>query len=333
MKVLSDVKGLTSDEGEGEVLRRVAAKFKIGVPNWALNASAAVRRQYLPSAEELRTTPAERADPIGDDPHQKCEGLIHRYPDRALLMPTHSCAVYCRFCFRRSKVGKTAALSERRLAAAFAYLERHRRIREVILSGGDPLLLPASGLEKIFHRLKRIKHIRLLRIHTRIPVAVPRALSPMKLRAIDAVGLPVYAVIHCNHAAELHAETLTAIAALKRVCAGVLAQTVLLKGVNDDADTLEALLRRLVENGVLPYYLHHPDLAEGTSHFRVGIARGRALMAELTRRLSGLCRPQYVLDIPGGFGKVPISPQYINRNKNGWWLTDCRGGTHFYSED
>lgn len=338
-KVL-DVKGLLAATAEttdaerttADDIRRLGDKFRVGVPSWALSSSAPVKRQYLPNIRELRTTAAERADPIGDHRHKKCEGLIHRYRDRALLMPTHNCAVYCRFCFRRHEVGKAAAMSEAELDRAFAYLAANEQIKEVILTGGDPLLLGARPLEAIIRRLELIKHIQVLRIHSRLPVAVPDALTAAKLRVLGRCPLPLYVVIHCNHGDELTAAALAALAALRRSGAVLLAQTVLLKGVNDELAALEGLFRLLVRNRVLPYYLHHPDLAEGTSHFRLGIKRGRQLAAELRRRVSGLCRPQYVLDIPGGFGKVPISPSHIRRRKNGWLLTDLDGETHFYGE-
>lgn len=325
-------KGSSSAEREA-VRRKIAAKFKIAAPPGIARAPKALQRQYLPSAEELKTTKAELSDPIGDDPHQKVAGLIHRYPNRVLLMPIYKCAAYCRFCFRRNKVGKAADLTRGQLLEAISYIKNHKEIKEVILSGGDPLLLSAEKLAVILRRLARIPHVRTLRIHSRLPITAPRALSKMKLRVLAASEIPLYAALHCNHADELQAPALAAVAALRRSVSGVLAQTVLLKGVNDDADVLEQLCRRLVENGILPYYLHHPDLAAGTGHFRVSIARGRELAAELEKRLGGFFRPRYVLDIPGGFGKTVIAAANINRYKDGWRLRDWRGDYHFYRDD
>jgi lysine 2,3-aminomutase len=296
---------------------RVETRYEIAVtPAMAAlidtqDAQDPIARQFIPSAAELVVSAGERADPIGDRRHSPVAGIVHRYPDRVLLKPLLVCPVYCRFCFRRESVGADGGvLPAAALDRALAYIADHKEIWEVILSGGDPLILAPARLAAIIARLDAIDHVAVIRIHTRVPVVAP-ALITASLVAALGVETPVYVVLHCNHAREL---TAAARAACRRLVAAglpMLAQTVLLKGVNDDAPTMAALLRALVANRIKPYYLHHGDLAPGTAHFRTTIAAGQELMRMLRGRLSGLCQPSYTLDIPGGFGKVPIGPGHI----------------------
>lgn len=292
---------------------------------------AALRRQYLPHADELVIDPIELGDPIGDATHAPVKGIVHRYPDRVLLKPMHACAVYCRFCFRRESVGPGAeALNARELEAALDYLRADPRIWEVILSGGDPLLLSPRRLKAIVGALSAIDHVGVVRVHTRLPVADPARVTAAMVRALKCEKA-VYAVVHCNHASELTAAARAACSRLVDAGIPMLAQSVLLKGVNDDAETLEALFRALTAARIKPYYLHHPDLARGTGHFRVALAAGRALMRRLRGRLSGIAQPAYMLDIPGGFGKVPVGPDYLAPAADGGWsVTDPAGGVHDY---
>jgi lysine 2,3-aminomutase len=293
-------------------------------------ASDPIRRQFIPAGEELVVAREELGDPIGDETHAPVKGIVHRYRDRVLLKPLHACAVYCRFCFRRENVGPGGdALDEAELEAAFGYIRGHDEIWEVILSGGDPLLLSPRRLKRVVAALGEIPHIGVIRIHTRIPVADPARVTPALVRALKC-GKAVYVVLHCNHADELAAETRAACARLIDAGLPMLAQSVLLKGVNDDAGTMERLLRALVAARIKPYYLHHGDLAHGTGHFRTGIAQGQAILRDLRGRVSGLCQPTYVLDIPGGHGKVPIGPTYLREGEDGWVVTDPAGMAHDY---
>lgn len=292
-----------------------------------------ITRQFLPDERELETAAFERADPIGDDAHSPVPGLVHRYPDRVLLKLLSACPVYCRFCFRRESVGvgKDAGLSEQALDAALRYVEERPQIFETILTGGDPLVLSARRLRGLSERLARIPHVQVLRVHTRAPIVSPRLATLDRLRALTASGKAVYMVLHVNHPRELTREAVEAVERIRAAGIATLSQTVLLSGVNDAADTLERLMRALVAARIIPYYLHHPDLAPGTGHFRIGLDEGRRLYAELARRLSGLALPSYVLDIPGGYGKVPAQQSHVERDQNGdWRVTDRSGVAHSY---
>ncbi len=288
--------------------------------------------QFLPQAAELETTSAELADPIGDQAHSPVPGIVHRYPDRVLLKIIGVCAVYCRFCFRREMVGPGAetALSPRALEDAFAYIEAHPDIWEVILTGGDPFMLSARRMREIVGRLNQIPHVRIIRFHTRVPIAAPERVDAALVNALKAEDLTSYVAIHVNHARELTPKVRAALARLADAGIPLLSQSVLLRGVNDDAQTLATLFRSLVAYRVKPYYLHHPDMAPGTAHFRLSIPEGQELMRALRGRLSGLAMPTYVLDIPGGAGKIPLTPGYLGQNGGDFTVTDYCGGTHTY---
>jgi len=291
-----------------------------------------IARQFVPDAAELETQPQERADPIGDHAHSAVDGVVHRYPDRALLKLTATCAVYCRFCFRREMVGPGAeSLSPQQLDAALGYIAAHQEIWEVILTGGDPLVLSPRRLKQVMTRLAAIDHVKVVRVHTRIPAAEPSRVTPELAKALRASGKATYVVLHANHARELTPAARDACALLIDAGIPMLSQSVLLSGVNDDAATLGALMRALVECRIKPYYLHHADLAPGTSHLRTSIERGQELMRELRGRYSGLCQPGYVLDIPGGHGKTPIGPSYLREDGPGrYCVEDFNGGLHSY---
>ena len=314
-----------------EVLDQVAAGFRIRISPEMLDVVQhdAIARQFVPSGAELNIRPEELYDPIGDAAHSPTRGLTHRYPDRVILTATHSCEVYCRFCFRREAVGEEATLPDGDMDAALNYIAATPAIWEVILTGGDPLILSPRRLAAIMGRLDAIPHVQIVRFHTRVPVVAPHRVSKDLILALQARPT-VYVVLHSNHSAEL---TEPATAALRRLSdAGIpiLSQTVLLRGINDDADTLEALFRGLLARRVTPYYLHHCDLARGTSHFRTTIAAGQAIMAQLRGRMSGIGIPTYVIDIPDGFGKVPIGPDYLSHDKEGYLITDWQGRQHRY---
>ncbi len=288
-----------------------------------------IARQFVPDARELEQSPLERSDPIGDDAFSPTEGIVHRYPDRVLLKVVNACAVYCRFCFRREMVGPgRGGMSPAALAAALDYIRAHPQIWEVILSGGDPLVLSARRLKDVVARVAAIDHVKVIRVHTRVPAVAPERISAALVRALRAPGKATFVVLHVNHPREL---TKAARAACARfIDAGIpmLSQSVLLRGVNDDVETLGALMRSLIACRIKPYYLHHADLAPGTAHLRTTIAEGQALMRALRGRYSGLCQPAYVLDIPDGHGKSPIGPNYLS--EDGAVVEDFQGQRHDY---
>jgi lysine 2,3-aminomutase len=287
-----------------------------------------IARQFVPTAAELATHPQERADPIGDAAHSPVEGVVHRYPDRVLLKLLHACPVYCRFCFRREMVGPGGiqSLSPESLARALAYIRAQPGIWEVILTGGDPLALSARRLGEVMAALAEIAHVKVVRLHTRVPAVDPSRVTPDLVAALRRFGGAVYVALHANHPRELTVAARAACARLIDAGIPMLSQSVLLKGVNDDAEVLEALMRAFVETRIKPYYLHHADMAPGTAHLRTTLAEGQALMRALLGRVSGLCRPEYVLDIPGGYGKSPVGPVYLD--EGGREIEDFRGGRH-----
>ena len=317
----------------GPALAEVARRYAIAVtPDMARLIDRAdpadpIARQFVPSTDELAVRPEESADPIGDGAHTPVPGLVHRYADRALLKVIHACPVYCRFCFRREMVGPGQAppLAGEALEAALAYLAAHEEIREVILTGGDPFMLSARRAAEIVARLEAIPHIRVLRWHTRVPAVDPGRVSAAFAAAIAPRRAAGWVAIHANHPRELTESAALAIGRLRKAGLTLVSQSVLLKGVNDDADTLAALMRGFVELGVKPYYLHHADLAPGTSHFRTTIAEGQALMRALHARVSGLALPTYVLDIPGGVSKAPLTPAYLREGAAGRQVLSAAG--------
>ena len=292
-----------------------------------------IARQFLPDPAELATLPEERADPIGDLVHSPVEGIVHRYPDRVLLKAVHVCPVYCRFCFRREMVGPEGlgTLSPAALDAALAYIAARPEIWEVILTGGDPLVLAPRRLREIMERLAGIAHVKIVRFHTRVPVVDPARIDAALVAALKACGKTVYVALHANHSRELTEDARAAIARIVDAGMVMISQTVLLRGVNDDAAVLADLMRAFVENRVKPYYLHHPDLAPGTAHFRLSLAEGRTLVDSLRGRISGLCQPAYILDIPGGHGKVRADSTAVEETDDGCFrLRDFRGAAHRY---
>jgi lysine 2,3-aminomutase len=278
-----------------------------------------IARQFIPDPAEVIFQPNERADPIGDDAFSPVEGIVHRYPDRVLLKLTHTCPVYCRFCFRREMVGPGGrrALTAEQRNAAYNYIKRHPEIWEVILTGGDPLVLSPSALRTAVDALGAIDHVKIIRLHTRVPVVEPERITGELAKALRTLGKTTYVALHANHPRELSPAARLACARIVDAGIPMLSQTVLLRGVNDDVETLSTLMRAFVECRIKPYYLHHADLAPGTSHLRTSIEAGQGLMRQMRGRVSGLCQPAYVLDVPGGAGKVPVGPNYIAATEDG----------------
>jgi len=319
-------------------LRRVAEQFAVAVTEdmAALIDPADLKdpivAQFVPSAAELDVAADDQRDPVGDERWSPLPGLVHRYPDRVLLKPILTCPVYCRFCFRREQVGKgKGVLAPAALDRAVGYIAEHPEIWEVIVTGGDPFLLSARRIAAIVGALEAIPHLAVIRFHTRVPVAEPRRVGTALVAAL-AAEKALYVVVHANHPRELTPAMRDAVGRLVRAGIPVLSQSVLLRGVNDDAVVLEALFRGLVAMRVKPYYLHHPDLAPGTGHFRLGIDEGQRLVGALRGRVSGLCQPGYVLDIPGGYGKISIAASAARPGEEAgcWVVEDPAGRKHRY---
>jgi lysine 2,3-aminomutase len=330
-------------------LEKIASRYAVAItPDLAAlidpnDPSDPIARQFVPTTAELSLQESERADPIGDDAFSPVAGIVHRYPDRVLLKLVHVCAVYCRFCFRREMVGpgKDSALSEDAYKSALDYIRAHKDIWEVILTGGDPLMLSPRRLKQVMKDLAAIDHVRIIRIHTRVPVADPSRISDDMVQALKVDRATVWVALHANHARELTERARNAVARLVDAGIPMVSQSVLLRGVNDSVAALEELMRAFVECRIKPYYLHHGDLAPGTAHLRTTLAHGQALMAALRGRLSGLCQPQYVLDIPGGAGKSPVGPNYLRAENSfvgerdatqetRYRVTDYCGEVHLY---
>ncbi len=303
--------GLIPD-AQRDAVAAVAARYAVAIPPALAaligDAGDPIGRQFVPDPAELVTAPHESADPIADAALSPIKGIVHRYPDRALLKPLLACPVYCRFCFRREQVGPDGGvLTEAELDACYRWLAARPAIGEVILTGGDPLMLSPRRLGAILAALAAIPHVRTLRIHSRVPVADPARVTP-ELAETLATETPLWLVVHANHAREFTDAARSALRRVQRTGVPVLGQSVLLRGVNDSEAALEALFRAMLAARVKPYYLHQLDPAPGTARFHVPIAEGRRLLAALRGRVTGLAWPTYVLDRPGGAGKVPLGP-------------------------
>lgn len=319
---------------EKDAIQAVAEKYAISISPQLVGSlqHEGVYKQFVPSVAELQNSVQDLADPIGDFTHSPVKGIVHRYPDRCLLQPVRVCPVYCRFCFRRETVGPgNAALTSAELQACYAYIRNHPEIWEVILSGGDPLILNPHKLSQIIEELDKIEHVEIIRIHTRIPMVDSKRVDDEML-AVLRQRQPIYIVLHINHPDEFSELAIATIRKLVDSGIVLLGQSVLLKGINDNAEVLGKLMRTMVKHRIKPYYLHHLDLAAGTSHFHTSIENGQELVASLRGNYSGLCQPQYVLDIPGGAGKSPIGPSYIQQEGSNYTITDYQGKTHNYSD-
>ena len=334
-----DLEAIAESEQRAQIMEQVARIYAVAVSPTLLtlidpaDPEDPIARQFLPSLDELNTLPEELADPIGDAAHSPVPGIVHRHPDRVLFKVVAACPVYCRFCFRREMLGpgKDNALSRHDFEAALAYIAAHDAIWEVILTGGDPFILSPRRVGEITRRLAAIPHVKIIRWHSRVPVVDPDRVTDELVAALYAPGATTWVAVHANHAREFSPDARAAIARLAEGGIGLVSQSVLLKGVNDTVESLAALMRAFAENRIKPYYLHHPDLARGTSHFRVRLEQGLALVRELRARLSGLAMPTYMLDIPGGFGKVPLESAHVEKTETGHRIRDGRGVWHSYS--
>jgi lysine 2,3-aminomutase len=305
-------------------IQRVAKQYAIAItPEIAAlidcdDASDPIAAQFVPRGEELNALPEEDPDPISDEAFSPVQGLVHRYKDRVLLKVVSVCPVYCRFCFRREMVGPGGeGLSGAALDAAISYIAARPEIFEVIMTGGDPFMLSPRRAGELTQRLAAIPHVKVLRWHTRVPVVDSARITPEFVAALRAKGVATWVAIHANHPREFTQSACAALAMMADAGIALVSQSVLLKGVNDDVETVSALMRAFVINRVKPYYLHHPDLARGTSHFRNTIRAGQELMAALRLSTSGLAQPIYVLDVPGGAIKAPVGPDYLQTESDG----------------
>lgn len=279
--------------------------------------SCPIRRQVVPSALEARAVPGDLRDPLGEEAHEVAPDLIRRYPDRALLFTSDRCAVYCRFCTRSRMVGAGGGpRSLERLAPALAYLRAHPEVRDVIVSGGDPLVMSTERLTRLLAELRSIDSIETLRLATRVPVVLPQRITGELLSALRSFH-PLWIMTHFNHPKELTERSRAACRRLADAGFPVMNQSVLLRGVNDSAETLEALFRGLVRERVRPYYLLQADPVSGTGHLRTPLSVGVEIVRALQGRLSGIALPKFIVDTPGGFGKVPVGPDYVVEQRPG----------------
>lgn len=303
---------------EKEIFNRAKEFFEFGVTPYYIslvdrqNPNCPIRKQIIPQSHELKQTPNERLDPLAEDVYMPVKGVTHRYPDRALWYLSHVCAVYCRFCTRKRKVGNSFSTPRKEdWARALHYFQTHTEIKEIILSGGDPLSLSNDSISFLLNELKKIKHINHIRIHTRYPVTLPFRITS-ELCQIFKKNFPIFLVTHFNHPKEITSEAQEAIR--KLIQEGntiVLNQSVLLRDVNDKTEILKELFYKLISIGVKPYYLHQCDEVFGSSGFKVPITKGIKIMKELRGYISGICLPTYVVDLSGGGGKVPLPINYI----------------------
>ena len=320
--------------------RATAERFKVRVPasyleliDWT-DPDDPIRRQALPSARELEFLDGELTDPVGDAAHSPVARVTHRYPDRALLCPTYICSMYCRHCFRKEAVNdKAAGYSLAAIEPALRYFAETPQLREVILTGGDPLTLSDDQLRELREQLDAIPHLRMIRIHTRVPVTLPTRITSGLVEALTG-RLMTCVVTHYNHPREITAEAREACRLLRGAGFMLLNQSVLLAGINDSVEVMKELCQELVYTlGAKPYYLHHCDLTRGISHFRTSIDRGLEIMRALRGHISGLCLPTYVIDLPGGSGKVPLGPSYVQtRDGEHWTFATYDGDVQAYRE-
>ena len=318
---ITDAQGLAAytclTSQQSEEVGRCLQQFRMAVtPYYAslmdpVSQDCPIRRQAVPVIAETCLSPYELSDPLAEEAGSPVPNLVHRYPDRVLLLATHMCAMYCRHCTRRRLVGQEdCAITPDALEQAAAYIEANPQIRDVLISGGDPLCMEDSALEQIVARIRRIAHVQIIRIGTRVPVVMPMRITP-KLMDMLKKYHPIWINTHFNHPKELTDEARAACAAIVEAGIPLGNQSVLLKGINDDSDTMKQLLLGLVQARVRPYYLYQCDLSQGLSHFRTPVSKGVDIIQALTGNISGYAMPKFVIDAPGGGGKIPIGPEYV----------------------
>ncbi|PTY04498.1 lysine 2,3-aminomutase [Verrucomicrobia bacterium LW23] len=306
---------LTSREEGGVLLS--STKLAMGITPYFFNLvdpddpHCPIRQQVIPKTDEVHYVEGDMADPCGEDKSMPVPGLVHRYPDRVLFLVTDRCASYCRYC-TRSRVVSGAGEQDLEIdfEAAFAYLEQHTEIRDVLLSGGDPLLFSDKKLQTILRRLRAIPHIEFIRIGSRVPIFLPQRITPQFCEMLREFH-PLWMSVHVNHPKELTIEVRDALGRLADAGVPLGNQSVLLRGVNDDPEVMKVLVQKLLRCRVRPYYLYQADLIQGTSHLRVPVRRGLEIIENLRGHTTGYGVPQYVIDGPGGGGKIPVNPEYV----------------------
>lgn len=318
---LEDVLELSEEERTG--IRRASEEFRMAItPYYAslmdpTDPGGPVRRQAIPIEDEIEIQPFEMEDPLAEEAHMPVPGLTHRYPDRVLLYVTHNCPVYCRHCTRKRKVSdpETAAGTDQ-LEEGLRYIERNEDVRDVLLSGGDPLTLSDERLARILSRLRSVDHVEVIRLGTRNPVTLPQRIT-RELCSMLREYRPIYLNTHFNHPREWTPEAEQAVGRLLDAGCVLGNQMVLLRGINDDPETVMELNRRLLEAGCRPYYMLQCDMARGITHFRTALERGLEIMDHLRGRIAGMGVPDFVVDLPGGGGKVELVPDYLERRDEG----------------
>jgi lysine 2,3-aminomutase len=294
----------------------------------------AIRRSMIPTVYEMRRCPGEEDDPLGEEHQSPIPGLVHRYPDRVLLLSTDFCSAYCRYCTRSRVVGHGAITpSTRRLQMIFDYIRNHPEVRDVLVSGGDPLTLSDERLEFILSNLRAIPHVEIIRLGTKIPAVLPQRITPQLVRMLRKYH-PLWMSLHFTHPDECCLETAKACGMLADAGIPLGSQTVLLKGMNDSADVMKRLVHSLMKMRVKPYYLYQCDPISGSEHFRTSVAKGVDVIRGLRGHTSGYAVPTYVIDAPGGGGKIPVSPDYVaGKDAQGnLSLTNYEGNTYRYPD-
>lgn len=286
-----------------------------------------IRKQAVPDSREIEDISGSD-DPLCEEMQSPVPNLTHRYPDRVLFMVSNQCAMYCRFCMRKRKVGRPFTVTDSTINSGMDYIRGNKAIHEVVISGGDPLLLEDDAINRILKDLRSIKHIKILRIHTRVPCTLPQRITK-DLADILRQYHPIFVNTHFNHPDEITTESALACTALADAGIPLGCQTVLLRGVNDNQTVMRTLMKKLLTIRVRPYYIHHPDVVRGTSHFRPTIKEGLGIMRSLHGYASGLCVPQYMIDLPGGGGKVPLLPEYIKSVSDGKIMVENYKGEVF----
>ncbi len=316
-------------------LREVAKRYPMRITPYYLGLireeADPIWRQCVPDSDELKEDEL-LPDPLNEEGLSPTRALIHRYPDRVVLLVSSACAVYCRFCMRKRQVGSVEGrFSDSEIDSAIAYIENTPQVRDVILSGGDPLLQPDDLLENILGRLRKIPHVEIIRIGTRTPVTLPERITVRLCRMLKRYH-PLYVNTHFNHPWEITPQSSLACARLADAGIQLGNQTVLMKGVNDDTDVMKLLMQKLLAIRVRPYYIHQMDLVKGTGHFRTSVGKGLSILEGLRGHTSGMATPHFVIDLPGGKGKVPILPDCIERGGNRLLLRNYLGEVIEYQD-
>ena len=302
---------------EEQMAQNTAYSFRMAITPYYLsridhsNPNDPVRLQAIPRIQESYLADVDMADPLHEDDDAPVPGMTHRYPDRVLLLITDQCAMYCRHCTRRRKAGENdAPMPHENVEKAIQYIREHKEVRDVILSGGDPLTISDERIDEILGKLAAIDHVDIVRLGSRLPVVLPQRVNDDLLNVLKKYKF-LWLNTHFNHPNELGEENAEALARLAEIGVVLSNQTVLLKGVNDHPDVMKELVHKLVKNRVRPYYIYQCDLSQGISHFRTPVSKGIEIMESLRGHTSGLCIPTYVVDAPGGGGKIPVMPNYL----------------------